>query len=97
MESMNKEKNKDIQMSYRRRRGMIQQHIIKAMKIESSNRVKRIAKEIMDKGIFSRTAYWDFMKSIPKKRIVKGTAVNDKDGKRIEEPLKVKETYKEYF
>ena len=95
--SMSEEENKDIQMIYRRRRGMIQQHIIKAKKIEAGERVKTIAKEIMNKGIFNRTAYWDFMKGIPKKRIVKGTAVNDKDGKRIDDPTKIKERYEEYF
>ena len=91
------EKNRNTYMIHQRRRDIIQQHIIKAMKVESGKKVEKVAKEIMNKGIFNRAAYWDFMKAIPKKRIVKGTAVNDKDGKRIDEPAKVKERYAEYF
>ena len=94
---MRNESKKDIRDIIQKRRKMIQQHIIQAKRKNNKEKVKAVAMNIKNKGIFNRTAYWDFMRSMRKKRTIKGTAVNDKDGKRIDDPAKVKDRYLQYF
>ena len=84
-----KENNKEKRDILKRRRKMIMQHIVQAQKKESKQRVTSVAKKIMEKGVFNRAAYWDFMKSMTKNRKVKGTAVNDANGKRIDDTSKI--------
>ena len=96
-DQLRKEKSSKAKDILKIRREMIQRHIVRSQMKESERKVTSVAKKIMEKGIFNRAAYWDFMKSVSNKRTVKGAAVNDADGKRIDEPAKIKGRYREYF
>ena len=77
---------------------MIQHHIIRRNQQEKKQKVIQVANEIMGKGIFNRGAYWDFMRKLNnKKRVIKGRAINDENGNRLNEPEKIKKRYAEYY
>ena len=76
---------------------MIRQHITHNMKKESKRKAIKTAMKIKSKGVFNGTAYWEFKKSIDKPKKIKGTSINDKNGKRIDDPVKVKERYQEFY
>ena len=95
---MRQEKEKTKIEIIKRRRIMIQQHIVERKKLESKQKVIQLAENIMCKGIFNRTAYWDFMRIVKsKKRMIKGRTVNDEQGNRINEPQKVRDRYGEFY
>ena len=93
-----RKENKQTKRSIlKRRRDMIQHHIIRNIKRDSGEKTIKTARKIMNKGVFNGTAYWEFKKSMHKPTKIKGTSVDDKDGKRVDEPEKVKEVYKEFY
>ena len=94
---MNDETDKNKRKIIQRRRNLIQQHIIQATKRNGKDKVVAVAKSIKDKGLFNRAAYWEFMKTMRRKRVIKGAAVNDEEGKRIDDPEKIKDRYQQYF
>ena len=96
-QQLDTERNQEKKMLIRRRREMIQHHITNKQKFESKQKVVKVAGEIMSKGIFNRNAYWDFMKQMKKNKNIRGTSINDKHGKRIDDPIRIKERYKEFY
>ena len=97
-DQMIKSKNLKEKQLLNRRRKMIQQHIVRKRKVNNRKQIFQVARNIKDKGIFNRTAYWDFMKAMKgKRKFIKGRAINDKEGNRIDDPEKVKERYREFY
>ena len=97
-EQMKKERNMQKRIILDRRRKMIQQHIVRRRRYDNKQKVITIANDILNKGIFNRTAYWDFSRAMKgKKKYIKGRSVNDKEGNRLDDPVKVKERYKEFY
>ena len=77
---------------------MIQHHIISRNQQEKKQKVIQVANEIMEKGMFNRGAYWEFMKKVKSRnRMIKGRAINDEDGNRLDEPEKIRNRYAEYY
>ena len=95
---MKKEGDQKKRELINRRRKMIKHHIIRRKQQENKQKVIEIANEIMGKGTFNRGAYWEFMRKVKtKKRAITGRAINDKDGKRLDEPEKIKNRYAEFY
>ena len=97
-EQIKTERNKQRRDTLSRRRKTIQQHIVRRRRYDNKQKVISVAEDILKKGIFNRTAYWDFARGMKgKKKYIKGRSVNDKEGNRVDDPVKVKERYKEFY
>ena len=77
-EDLQKENSTKVKSIIKKRREMIQQHIIYSRRKGSSRKALKVASKIMKGGAFNGSAYWDFKREIDKsKKVIKGTSIND--------------------
>ena len=92
-----KEKKKRIRKIIKRRRLMIKDHIVKIKEEEKYDKVTGVAESILKKGMFNPNAYWEFRRKMKSKKGIEGKSINDSEGKREDNPEKIKKIYRDYF
>ena len=96
-EQLDKEKNKRKRLIIKKRREMLQNHIIKSKINEEKQRIKASTERIMAKGIFNGNAYWDYRKSLGGCNKIRGKSINNKNGEREDDPDRIKKVYKDFY
>ena len=83
--------------TYRKRRKLIDEHVLNFKREEKKARTMEIANKIKSEKGFDGSIFWEFRKRNNGNKIEGMTAIKDENGKKEEDPQKILEIYKKFY
>ena len=92
-----RESTADEKRLYRKRRKLIDEHVLNYKRKEQRERTTKLANNMKSEMGFDGSIFWEFRKRKQGKKVESMTAIKDENGEKEENPEKILQIYKEFY